>query len=496
MSPATTTKILHEAYRPITFRITHALVAVIASCFVYLCFLLLAVLLSASDADDGASLALVHTGGALALLAFWRLGRWGRAKFDCFGAALLLVAAIFRLQALADVLAYGARVESIFRTVPLSDPVISMFLKGELITVMGMLLVACTWRLGVGSRVEHFSFVRNNQRIPLNITVLVYLAALSLNVLERVLGAYLGPLQQVASLAFTFGVAAIYFIAIRQEDVWKRVAVATGLAMPMVFLALGSGMKEEIFFPLIPAGLLYWFGYRNIAARGAAVVVAILVFGIAQMYVHYVRDTAWRSTGDLDISTGELVSGFGQQAGKMEVSGGLDAISSRVNLTTAHAITVTLADHNGYEPMAVFGMIPASVIPRVFWPGKPVMQPGAMHTARILGVNVELSKIRSATAAGFAAELYLGGGWLGLVLGAISYGALLAAAQKRKLRTAPGFGHQALCFVTLYWTLRFDEKHIVYAYTSVLFTVAFIWMLKKTAKTFGLSFEASRSRLG
>ena len=477
------------AYRPITFSIKHALVALFASCVVYGFFLLLSVLLVGSDVSDSTSLALVHAGGALALLAFWKLGRWGRARYDCFGAALLLVAALFRLQALVDVLAYGTRVESIFSTVPLSDPIIAMFFKGELITVLSMLLVACAWRLGVGSRVEQFSFIRNDQRVPLKIALVMYLAALCVNVLDRVLGAALGPLQQIAWLTFTFGVAAIYFIAVRQRAVWARVGVAAALAMPMVLLALASGMKEEIFFPLIPAGLLYWFGYRSIAARGLAVVAMVAALSIAQLFVHYVRDTSWRSTGDLEVSTGELVAGFGQSAGAMEMTSGLDAISSRVNLTTAHAITVTLADHNGHEPVEVFGTIPASVIPRIFWPGKPVMQPGAMHTARILGLNVELSEIRSATAAGFGTELYLGGGWLGVLLGAMAYGTLMAAAQKWTLRVAPGFGHQALCFVVLYWTLRFDEKAVVYAYTSIVFTIIFIWLMKRAAGTFGLRMQ-------
>ena len=98
----------------------------------------------------------------------------------------------------------------------------------------------------------------------------------------------------------------------------------------------------------------------------------------------------------------------------MKSTDALDSIGGRVNLTIAHATSVTLADNRGHEPMEVFGMIPASVIPRVFWPGKPIMQPGAMQTARILGGNILVSEIRSATAAGFATELYLGGWWFGV----------------------------------------------------------------------------------
>jgi len=185
------------------------------------------------------------------------------------------------------------------------------------------------------------------------------------------------------------------------------------------------------------------------------------------------------------MSTSDLVSGFGGQLGGFTSGDALDSMSSRVNLTTAHATSVTLADHRGFEPMNVFGQIPASLVPRLFWPGKPVMEPGVMQTYRILGGRVPLSQIGSSTATGFSTELYLGAAWVGVVMGTVAFGMLLAWVQRLSLRFAAGYGHQALCLIAMYWTIRFDERHVVYAYTGAIFTLIFILMLVQVSKILG-----------
>ena len=488
MGPADIPAAWSPGVRVVDFKAGHAIQALLVSAVVYGFFMAWAILLPRMGVSDHVGLALAHAGAGAAFLTFWRLGRWGGARFDSFGAALLLMSAVFRLHALIDALIYGTRAEEMYRyrTLPVPDPVIDLLLKGEFITTVGLLLVACSWRLGIGGRIEYFSFLRQNQPVPLKLAVGVYLAALLVDVASRVLWIGFGPLEQITSLLFGFGVAAIYFIAARGQSRVRQVFLAGALGMPMSFLAMNSGMKSEMLFPIVPAALLYWSRFNNLPARGFALALGIALLALSQLYVHYVRDTTWKSTGIVHTSAGELVAGFGDQVGAMKSTDALDSISSRVNLTIAHATSVTLADNRGHEPMEVFGMIPASVIPRMFWPGKPIMRPGAMQTARILGGNIPESEIRSSTAAGFAAEFYLGGWWLGVIVGCGLYGLMLAWAQKWSFRYFPGFGHQALCFLALYWAIRFDENHVVYAFTSIVFTVVFLWMLNRVTKVFGL----------
>ena len=483
------------ALRRIPFDGRHVVQALLLSGLVYGFFLCLAMLFARNGVADSICLALIHLGGAFALFTCWKLGRWGYARFDCFGAGLLLLGMAFRLHAFIDALSYGTRIEEIYRypSVPMPDSVIALLLKGEIITVSGLLLVACSWRFGVGSRVEQFSFLGSARQVPIKLALLVYGMALMSGIGRKVLDIGFGPFEQILGLLYNFGIAAIYFIAARKGAVVRQVAIAGVFALPMSALALSSGMKEMILFPFMPAAILYWMGFKSITARGAAALLGISLLALSQLYVHHVRQTTWRSAGNLDVSTGELISGFGRSVDAAQSTDALDSINARINLTIAHAITVTLADHRGHEPVEVFGLIPASVIPRILWPGKPVMQPGAMHTARILGGNMAISQISSATAAGFWAELYLGGWWWGVVLGSIVYGVLLATAQKWALGFAPGFGHNAFCFLAMYSTLRFDEKHVVYAFTGVFFTAIFVSILACASGLFRSKLEGSRA---
>lgn len=474
------------ADRPLnSFRGKALIRALVASCAIYLAFFGIACLLASDGGDSRLAMVLVHFGAAASFLAYWRLGRWGTAKYGSFGAALLLVSAIFRFQAAFDTITFGMRIEAIPNTVPLTDPVMFWLLKGELLTQAGVLMVVSAWRVSMGRRIEEFSFLRNYRGAPIRLLAFAYTAGLAVNLVGQFAPDVLGPFQQLASLMFSFSVAAIYFIAARQGKVRRQVAVALLLAMPMVVLALGLGVKESLFFPLVPAALLYWFGYRSLALRVLLAGFVFFALALSQLYVGYVRANTWQ-TNSADTSALETLSGFGDEFGSMGMLDGLEQISFRINMTSAHAITVCLADRYGYEPFEVFGLIPASVVPRILWPGKPVLRPGAMQTARIRGVRGDLADISSATAAGFSTELYLGGGVLGVFLGAGLYGLLLAGAQKWVLRMDPGFGHEAFTFMAMYWTLRFDEKAVVYAYTSIMFIVVYIWLMKKVAAGFGL----------
>ena len=470
--------------------------ALLASLVVYLIVFTLSVLLAEDGDEKVTAFVVLHIGAAASLLVCWRLGRWGRAKYDCFGAALLLAAALLRMQAAIDTLVYGLRIESIPSTIPLQAPATLALFKGEFITQIGLLIIASTWRIVVGKQVERYSFLESKRSEPARLLATIYVAGIAVSIAGRLAPGSFGNLAQFASLMFLFAVASIYFIAVKQLAAFRQVLLAVLLALPMVALALGSGMKEDLFFPLVPASLLYWFRYRSAMPRLFAIVVGFAVLGISQLYVGYVRDATWKTGENTPIRREQApilqtVTSFIDEFKYLNITDGLNKVSARINLTTTHAITVILADEYGYEPMEVFGKIPVSLIPRVFWPGKPVFQPGAMQTARIQGTHAELANTSSATAAGFITEMYLGAGFFGVMLGAGTYGLLLAKAQRWVYREAPGFGHRAFALILMYWTIRFDEKAVVYAYTSIVFTLVFIWLLKRGFAAIGLRMESN-----
>lgn len=451
--------------------------AFFASTVIYLLFCYFYLLISDFYNNDPA-LSLIHIGSAVSLLVFWKYVRWGAGRYDTFGSALLLIYAMFKLQAALDTLVYGTRIDEIYRTVPLPNDLTWLFLKSEALNNFGILLLVAVWRRSVGDLVGQFSFLNNYHQVSRQLPRLVYVAAIVVALVGRLAGQDFGALAQISSLTYQFGVVSIFFIASALAGRFRSLLLALLLAVPLVILALGTGMKENMIFPLIPAALLGWSRFPSLVLRMAALAAGFVLLAYSQLYVHYVRDTTWGDRG-AHYTTGRLAEGFQAHLNKTSLDEGMGSMSSRMNMTTARAITVAIADARGFEPYAIFGAIPSSFVPRFLWPGKLVLQPGAQHTQRIFNSRVPLSEISSATAPGFFSELYLGGGLIGWVLGLGAYGYLLAHMQISALRRTQGFGHLALSFVSVYWALRFEEKAIAYAYTGLLFTFVFLLVLAK-----------------
>lgn len=455
--------------------------ALAGASFAYLLCGILFLLFSGLEGGKPA-LMLLHVGSACALLFFWRQVRWGSGRHDSFGAAMLLVGAMLRLQAAVDAWVYGPRLEEIPWTVPLPDSIPLLLLKSEALSFFGTLLLVTVWRMTIGGRVGEFSFLNNYQQVGRRLPRLMYTGALVVQLLQRLAGENFGVLVQISSMTYVFGVVSIFFISALQKSRSRRVLLAFGLALPMAMLAIGGGMKEAILFPLIPVALLFWFNFKSVPLRVIVIVSGFVVLAYSQLYVQYVRDSTW--TTGVKMSAGELIGGFQSRLGDTHLAMGMNAISSRINMTTTRAITVAIADARGFEPVNIFGPIPASFVPRALWPSKPVLQPGAQHTFRVQNINALASEATSATAAGFFSELYLGGGYVGWLVGAMVYGYLLARVQLFTLRRLPGFGHLALSFAAAYWALRFEENHVVYTYTSLFFIATFLFFFVKMTSSF------------
>lgn len=423
-------------------------------------------------------LPIIHTGSAVSLLVFWKKINWGKARYDVFGAALLLFYAMFKIQAALDGLIYGPRIDQIYNTVPLPKDLTWLFLKSESLNHIGILLLVATWRQTVGDQIEKFSFLNNYRLVERQLPAIVWTAAIVIELMRRVGGQNFGIFAQISGLTYQFGVVSIFFIASTQRGQYRQVLTALILAVPMVLLALGTGMKENMIFPLTPAAIIIWFSFRSISLKVALALLIVILLAYSQLYVQFVRQVSW-GIGGSKYSNAQLLEGFQRYLKSTSLTDGLESISSRVNMTISRATTVAIADARGFEPYNIFAPIPGSLIPRFIWPGKPVLMPGAQHTLRIHGINAPPREAWSATAAGFFTELYLGGGIIGWAFGIIFYAVLLARIQLYTLRRIPGFGHLALSFITVYWALRFEEKHIVYAYTGLIFNFIFLILIEK-----------------
>ena len=144
-------------------------------------------------------------------------------------------------------------------------------------------------------------------------------------------------------------------------------------------------------------------------------------------------------------------------------------------MSSSHAVTVAIKDRDGAIPNEIFWVIPGNIIPRFLWSSKPAINPGSNHTKRIL--NIESDEIISASAPGFFQELYLGGGYLGVILASFFYGLILGKSQKFIEKKISIHAAVVFSFVLFYLALRFDESHVVYSFSNLFFMLITFTML-------------------
>ena len=456
--------------------------AFIGSVIIYFIFIFIFINLYRNN-YEGISLALLNAGSAISSLYFWRNLNWGKGKFDSFGAAILLTSSLIRIFSGLDVLFYGTRLDEIPFSVPLPEDLTFLLVKSEALSHFGTILLVIAWRHVVGVNLNKLTFLDQSNMVDDRIPRVAYFAGVIVEFLRRILGVDFGFLDQLSTLTFTCGVVSIYFLARKNNNVNKQIYLSAILSLPLIILSFGSGMKTNIFFPLIPLVMLIFINFKSTLFRFSAIIGGLIILAYSQLYVQYVRGDVLDSSSKV-VSTSELIEGFQYYLLTATFADGLDSVSSRIDLLTTRLITVAIADSRGYEPINIFGPIPGSLVPRLFWPSKPVLQPGAQHTFRVLNIDAQASEATSATATGFFSELYLGGGYIGWALGAMIFGALLAKVQLIALRKSSKFGSQLIAFASLFWALRFEENHVSYAYTALFVYLLFIVLTTKFLKVF------------
>lgn len=429
----------------------------------------------------------LYAWGAISLYVYWRIESWGAARYNCFGAALLLFSMCFKGISLVDTIFYGTRYEYWPITIRLDDSPLAYFLQGECISILGMLILVCTWRISVKHDIDHLSFTQTRIKKSNRLPWLVYGTALFTQFLLRMSNFDFGAYILLIAMFNTLGVASIYWISKPNHSKTSLLGVllSVALALPLAYFSLGSGMKENVLFPFIPTVLIAWTVYGSVSVRILLITVGFAILALMQIYVGYVRQFNWQDGHVYSVSELSFYMATNLNAGGFWH--GVDSMTARLNQAPSHAIAVALVDRDGFQPEEIFEPIPTSLIPRVFWPEKPILQPGSALTKRIQDSKLDVSQITSASAAGFFPELYLGGGYIAVILGAILYGFLAGKLQLFAIYRLPRFGVLACNFTMIYQAIRFDELHVVYAYTGIILSYILLISIIKSLSFFDMA---------
>lgn len=437
----------------------------ITSFFGFIIFIILYFLVKEKIFNDQICLVLIHLFTIATLSLFKKLQFPTVKSFDNFGCSFLSVMIYFRIFNLLDTFFFGSRIEEWPDTVPLDDFQF-LVLKAESISVVGILLLIFSW--GIFFRLRNYPDDLDGVKPKVKIYLTLYFLALLTQILTIPLNIDLGPFTQFTQVLNTLGIASIFYFSRGKSFKLGIISLFYSffMALPFGILALKSGLKEAMFFPFIPFVILSWRHFNSLFWRLNIVVFSFIVLAFSQIYITYIRYESWLNERSLTFN--EIFVNTISSADSEIFYNSFKTICSRFNLTVPHAVTVSISENSGFLPNEILGVIPASFVPRLFWPDKPILRPGSDHTKRIKGEISDDEKVESAAAPGFFTELYLAGGILVVIVFSSIYGLMISKIQFFISAYNYSFNN-LLNFYLIYSVFRFDELAIAYAYTGLLF---------------------------
>ena len=425
--------------------------------------------------------ALFATSGLVAVLG-WRLVRWpdNWSRYFSFGALLLLMCVLNRVFYIADYFIAGARFDE--WPFPVLSPQVAVF-KAEVITLIGTFTTVLAWKLAGGIRISPRLALQQTSTnyVVLVVAYAISLIGMSVSALNPVAAASLG---QLLPTLLGLGLVCAFIVPMAQvRNKLKRLILVSLMSAPFVLLAAGTGMKENIILSVLPTAILAWQFFRHPIARAALIPAGIVVLGLITSYVNFYRTAVWYDHAQ--ESSESVLQDFAEQARQGGVdsatSAGVEGFIRRNNASVHRGWAISIADEQALHPKLVFSPLVYVFIPRILWSEKPLIRQAWEYSGVVFGQRY-ISWSDSSTAAGLYPSLYLGGGWLAVMLGGSFIGALFALLTRVAMRLGGSIAAGLYLFSMVPFTMRLDETWTVGALTGPIISCIYVMAIMILAR--------------
>ena len=227
-----------------------------------------------------------------------------------------------------------------------------------------------------------------------------------------------------------------FALSIRQGQ-WGLILINAGVYTANVIQALLSGWKEEVIVIFLLLAMFLYPFYKRTVAAVAPIALAVLLF-LLPTYVNTVRELNWR--GDASAQQAAQVAYRQVVEGEREVIlennwQFLTQRISEINLFTDYLRSVPMQrDFYGWQ---ITIQSVESLVPRVFWPGKPNTERRIMQ--RVYENNVVSSASNVSAKPQYVVDGYLSGGALGVFFGCLLFGVMASWASRLAERWFGGY---------------------------------------------------------
>lgn len=289
---------------------------------------------------------------------------------------------------------------------------------------------------------------------------------------------------QLASLSFIGGtMALIYsFKAGRLE----YIAICSILFIINFIQALHSGFKEPIIINILVLGIFLFPFYKKIVIISFIPLMLVLFF-LLPTYNQVFRAKAWTNEENTEAASDAALDAITAEDDTKSTNawGFLTGRLSEVQMFNSYMETTpSLNDYYGFD---IFWQSLEVVIPRIFWPSKPITEELVMERVYKAGVINRGSKVSAKPA--LIVDGYLSGGALGIFITCLVFG---VATQLISMKAEQLFGGyligSALIFSGLFQILwrglsfEFLINSVVWSYVTmyiIFLILRFFNVLKK-----------------
>lgn len=224
---------------------------------------------------------------------------------------------------------------------------------------------------------------------------------------------------QLTGLSFVAGTIALAF-AIREQkrtNTW----LAAGLFLSNLMNALVSGFKEPIIICVLLLGifLLPIFGKKVIPIFG---VLMVALFFILPTFIGNFRNLAGQGLNLTEVRDQSIDAVFNSNQQTLQDDNWEFLVYRFSEIDMFIKYTNSTPNHVPYYKTTLVQNAITSIIPRFFWPSKPVVEEMVMQRVYNAGV-IDRAAIVSAKPA-FIVDCYLSYGMMGIWIGLFCYGAL------------------------------------------------------------------------
>ena len=236
---------------------------------------------------------------------------------------------------------------------------------------------------------------------------------------------------QFSSLSFIAGTLALAFAIPLKKG--ANTLICLLLYAFNFYQALTSGFKEPIIISILVLGIFLYPTYKKLVTI-TFVPIIVLLFTVLPTYNHIFRANAWN--GDADSG----------EASQLALDAALNSDNSDVDETNWDFLVYRLSEIDmftrfvqstpknvDFYGLDIVKQSAIALVPRVFWPSKPITEAMIMQRVYDAGVVNRNSTVSAKPA--YIVDAYLSGGDWGIFIFLFAYGALaqLIAVKAEKL---------------------------------------------------------------